>query len=457
MDILAINKIVNEAIYGREMMVVFILVGLYLSIRMGFPQFTRLRVALRETVGAIRERSMDSGGQITPFQAAMVAMAATVGTGHVVGMVSAVIVGGPGAVVWMWIAYLVGMATKFAEAVLSVHFRLHYTDNSLLGGPMAYIRYGLGKKAAWLAVLFAIFTAIAAFGTGNVVQSATVSSVLFSDYKIPPAVMGLVMAVLVAVLMAGGIRTIARFSVAIVVVKLLVFFLGILPLLVLYIGNVGEALGLIFTSAFSLPAVAGGVGGFILAEWLRVLLAGVGRGIFANEAGLGSAAIAHAQAQVDHPVRQGFWGITEMLVSLTVTSLTAITFIASGIWEKFLQGNRLEATRALFAEHPVGPWTLTLILAVFAIGTMVAWSFYGEEGAAYLFGEGIRWPYRLTYAVVTFMGSMGGLAAFSDVADTLNGMMAIPNLIALVALAGLAGRLVREFFNGMAWEPPEQD
>ncbi|WP_027881924.1 alanine/glycine:cation symporter family protein [Meiothermus rufus] len=458
MDILEINELLNRAVYGEWMMLVFILVGLYLSLRTGFAQFGRMGVALRETVGAIRERFLSFGGQISPFQAAMVALSATIGTGHIIGMVGAVVVGGPGAVVWMWVAYLVGMATKFAEAVLAVHFRRQYTDGSVLGGPMVYIRYGLGRRMAWLAGLFAFFTAVAAFGIGNLSQAGAVGAALAQEFDVPPAITGLLLALLVGFLLGGGIRRIARFAQVVVPIKLGLFLLAVLPLLLLHIGQLPGALALVFSSAFSFQAATGGVAGAALSLGLaEILKAGVGRGIFANEAGLGSAAIAHAQAQVDHPVRQGFWGLTEMLVSLLVTSLMALSFIASGLWQRFLGGDRVEAARLLFAEHPLGVAMLGVLLAVFALGTMVSWGFYGEEGAAYLFGDGIRWPYRLTFVAFAFVGPLGGLAALTSVADTLNGMMAIPNLIALLALGGVVGRLVGEFFRGLPWQPPEED
>ena len=458
MDILALNEYLNRAVYGEWMMLVFILVGLYLSLRTNFVQFARLGTALRETLGAIRERFLSFGGQITPFQAAMVAVSATIGTGHIIGMVGAVVLGGPGALLWMWIAYLVGMATKFAEAVLAVHFRRQYSDGSVLGGPMVYIRYGLGSRTAWLAALFALFTAVVAFGIGNLSQAAAVGAALAQEFDVPPAITGLLVALLVGVLLAGGIRMVARFAQMMVPLKLVLFLLAVLPLLLIHLEGLPAALALVVSSALSFQAAAAGAAGAAVSLGLvEILKAGVGRGIFANEAGLGSAAIAHAQAQVDHPVRQGFWGLTEMLLSLMVTTLMALTFIASGLWQSYLGGDRVEAARALFTEHPLGVALLGLLLAVFALGTMVSWGFYGEEGAAYLFGEGIRWPYRLTFATFAFVGPLGGLAALTSVADTLNGLMAIPNLIALLALGGLVGRLVREFFSGMPWQPPQEE
>jgi alanine or glycine:cation symporter, AGCS family len=366
MDILALNEYLNRAVYGEWMMVVFILVGLYLSLRTNFVQFARLGTALRETLGAIRERFLRFGGHITPFQAAMVAVSATIGTGHIIGMVGAVVLGGPGALLWMWIAYLVGMATKFAEAVLAVHFRRQYSDGSVLGGPMVYIRYGLGPRMAWLAALFALFTAVAAFGIGNLSQAGAVGAALAQEFDVPPAITGLLVALLVGVLLAGGIRSVARFAQIVVPLKLMLFLLAVLPLLLIHLEGLPAALALVVSSALSFQAAAAGAAVSLgLAE---ILKAGVGRGIFANEAGLGSAAIAHAQAQVDHPVRQGFWGLTEMLLSLMVTTLTALTFIASGLWQSYLGGDRVEAARALFTEHPLGVALLGLLLAVFCLG-----------------------------------------------------------------------------------------
>lgn len=261
MDILTLNDYVNRAVYGEWMMLVFILVGLYLSLRTGFPQLSRLGVALRETLGAIRERFLSFGGQITPFQAAMVAMSATIGTGHIIGMVGAVVLGGPGAVLWMWVAYLVGMATKFSEAVLAVHFRRQYTDGSVLGGPMVYIRYGLGRRMAWLAALFALFTAIAAFGIGNLSQAGAVGAALAQEFNVPPAVTGLLVALLVGILLAGGIRSVARFAQMIVPLKLVLFLLAILPLIFIHLEGLPAALALVFSSALSFQAAAGGLRG----------------------------------------------------------------------------------------------------------------------------------------------------------------------------------------------------
>jgi len=450
MDILTLNEHLNRIVYGFPMKLVFLLVGAYLvisQIRWFSAPLRMVRVSFSETLGAIRERAYGFGGQITPFQATMVALSATIGTGHLLGMLAAILLGGPGAVFWMWLGYFFGTGTKFAEATLAVHYRRRFADGSVPGGPMYSLSRGL-PRLRFLGHLFAFFTALSAFGIGNFSQAGAVGGAL-APLGAPPALVGLFLAVLVGVVLGGGIVRVARFAQVVVPLKLLLFLVAVGPLLALYGGRLLEALALVFRAAFSPEAALGGAAGYSL---FAAINAGLGRGIFANEAGLGSAAIAPAQAQVDPPVRQGFWGVTEMFISFLVTSLTALTFIASGLWQK--GGSAAEAAQALFQAYPLGGVVLALTVAVFALGTMVAWGFYGEEAAAFLFGGGIRWPYRLTFATLAFVGPLGGLEAFLAISDTLNGLMAIPNLLGLVLLGGVVGRLVYGFFRGEPWVPP---
>lgn len=458
MDVLAINTVLNRVVFGLEAKFVFLAVGLVLTVALGFIQFRRLGVIVSETLGAIRERAQGFGGQITPFQAAMVAIAATVGTGHFVGMIAAILTGGPGAVFWMWIGYLLGMATKFAEATLAVHFRRSYTDGTVSGGPMFYISRGLGDRFGRfgniLGGAFALFAAIAAFGIGNLSQSGAVGSSLQTAFNVPPAITGLAVAVIVGLIIGGGIRRIAAFAQVIVPIKLLLLALAIIPLLVVHAAQIPAAFAQIFDAAFNLQALVGGT----LGAYIALINAGLGRGIFANEAGLGSAPIAHAQAQVDHPVRQGFWGVAEMLVSLIVTTLMALTFLASGLWQQEDIGSATKAAVTMFQAYPlsIGQIIQALTLAALAFGTMVSWAFYGEEAASHLFGEGIRWPYRMAFVVMAFVAPIGReFQAFISISDTLNGFMAIPNLLALLLLAPLVARLVREFFQGEPWRAPK--
>ncbi len=450
MDLLSLNALVNRYVWGPEMMLVFLLVGLYLTVRSGFVQFARIGVILRETLGAIRERALGAGGEITPFQATMVALGATMGQGNLIGVTAALLAGGPGAIFWMWVAGIVGMATKFAEATLAVHYRRRFADGSVSGGPMYYLSRGLPRGLAWLGGLYALLAALAAFGIGNLTQSSAMAASLKAAFAIPPGLTGLFVALVVAFILGGGIRRIAGFAQTLVPLMVLVFLVAGVAELVVYAGRLGGAVAAIFQGAFGAPAVAGGLGGYALAQALK---AGVGRGIFSNEAGLGSAAIAHAQAQVDHPVRQGFWGVIEVFLdTLVVNTLMALILLASGVLPQ-----ATGAAQAFVAAWnlPSGEAIAAVILALFVFTTLVSWGFYGEEAASFLLGEGIRWPYRITYVVVAFVGALGGFETVTAIADTLNGLMAIPNLLGLLLLGGAVARLVRGFFRGEPWQPPQ--
>ncbi len=443
-----INRI-NGWVWGFEMMLVFLAVGLYLSFRTGFIQFTRFGVILRETLGAIRERSLEGGGEISPFQATMIALGATLGSGNIVGVTSAILIGGPGAIFWMWMAALVGMATKFAEATLAVHYRQQFADGSVSGGPMYYIARGLGLP--WLGALFAVFAAIAAFGIGNVVQVSALSGALSNNLGVPPAWTGLFAALVVAFVLAGGVRRIARFAQALVPFMIALYLLVATAALVINAQNLGAAFLSIFQSAFNLQAGFGGAVGVAMIEMIR---AGVGRGIFSNEAGLGSAAIAHAQAQVDHPVRQGFWGVVEVFLdTIVINTFTALVVLSAGSW--MTGGLAFDVLMGSFGQLGPARALMPIVLSLFVFTTLISWAFYGEESAAFLFGEGIRWPYRLAFAVLAFVGGLGSFGALVKVSDTMNGLMAVPNLIALVLLAGVVAKLTRGFFSGEPWTPPK--
>ena len=440
---------INGWVWGFEMMLVFLVVGLYLTVRSGFIQFARIGVIFRETLGAIRERTLGSGGEISPFQATMIAMGATIGIGNIVGVTAAIMVGGPGAIFWMWVAALVGMAAKFAEATLAVHFRRQFADGSVSGGPMYYIARGLGLP--WLGGLFAVFAAVAAFGIGNVVQVSAIAGTLETQLNIAPAWTGLLAGLVVAVVLAGGVRRIAYFAQALVPLMILFYLILAVSVLALNAAGVWPALRSIFESAFSLQA---GFGGAVGVATIEMIKAGVGRGIFSNEAGLGSAAIAHAQAQVDHPVRQGFWGVMEVFVdSIVINTFTALVVLSTGAW--MAGGTPYEVLGQGFGSIVSAQALLAVALALFAFTTLISWAFYGEESATFLFGEGIRWPYRLAYVVMAFVGGMGSFTTLIKLSDTVNGLMAIPNLIALVLLGGMVAKLTRGFFSGEPWSPPK--
>ncbi len=449
MNVLAWIDLVNGWVWGFEMMLVFLAVGLYLTARTGFIQFARIGVVFRETLGAIRERTLGGDGEISPFQATMIAMGATIGIGNIVGVTAAILAGGPGAIFWMWIAALVGMATKFAEATLAVHYRRRFADGTVSGGPMYYIARGLGLP--WLGALFAAFAAMAAFGIGNVVQVSAIAGTLESQLSVAPAWTGLFAGLVVAVVLAGGVRRIARVAQALVPLMVLFYLILAVSVLALNAAGVWPALRSIFESAFSLQA---GFGGAVGVATIEMIKAGVGRGIFSNEAGLGSAAIAHAQAQVDHPVRQGFWGAMEVFVdSIVINTFTALVVLSTGAWMN--GGAPYEVLGEGFGSVASAQMLLALALALFAFTTLISWAFYGEEAAAYLFGEGIRWPYRLAFVVMAFVGGLGSFEVLITLSDTVNGLMAIPNLIALLLLGGVVAKLTRGFFSGEPWKPPK--
>ena len=449
MDLLSLNALLNRYVWGPEMMVVFLAVGLYLTVRSGFVQFSKIGIIFRETLGAIRERALAAEGVITPFQATMIALGATMGQGNLIGVTAAILIGGPGAIFWMWVAGLLGMATKFSEAVLAVHFRQRYNDGSVSGGPMFYLARGLPKSPAWLGGLYALLAALAAFGIGNLTQSSAMAGSLKAAFGVPVGLTGFFVAVIAAFILAGGVRRIAVFAQTLVPLMFFGFLVAGAFALFAHVEALAGAFAAIFQSAFGTQAAAGGAAGYALQQTLK---AGVGRGIFSNEAGLGSAAIAHAQAQVDHPVRQGFWGVIEVFLdTLVVNTVMALIVLASGVWQE-----AKSAPEAFVAawDFPGGASVAAILLALFVFTTLVSWGFYGEEAASFLFGEGIRLPYRITYIVFALVGALGGFDVLTAVADTLNGMMAIPNLLGLVLLGGTVAALVRGFFQGEPWHPP---
>ena len=449
MDPWRIVETLYRYVWGPEVMVLFLLVGAYLTVVTGFIQFRRLGVVVSEALGSLRERTLGLGGMITPFQATMIALGGTLGQGNLVGVAAALAVGGPGAVFWMWVAGLLGMATKFAEATLAVHYRRRFDDGTVSGGPMYYLSRGLPSGLSWLGGLYALLAALAAFGVGNLTQSSALASGLRASLGVPVGLTGLATALTVAFLLAGGIKRVAWFAQLVVPFMVVTFLVAGTTELALHVERLGSALAQIVSGAFGTQAAAGGALGLALKE---VVKAGVGRGVFSNESGLGVAAIAHAQAQVDHPVRQGFWGVIEVLLdTLVVNTLMALILITSGSWE------RLKSPTELYVagwQMPGAGVVAGFVLALFVFTTIVSWGFYGEEAACFLLGEGIRWPYRITYVVTAFVGALGGFDLFITIADTLNGLMALPNLVGLVVLGPLVGRLVAGFFRGELWVPP---
>ncbi|WP_348761402.1 sodium:alanine symporter family protein [uncultured Salinisphaera sp.] len=432
-------------VWGPVMLALLLGTGIYLTLGLrGIPQ-RKLGYGFAMLFAGRRQSA--EPGDITPFQALATALSATVGTGNIAGVATAIHLGGPGAVFWMWVTALVGMATKYGEAVLAVNYRQTNSAGQHVGGPMYYIRNGLGEHWRWLAFLFALFATVAAFGIGNTVQSNSVSQVLAeSRFAVPTWLTGLVLAVGVAVVVLGGVQRLARVTEKLVPFMAVVYVIGALAVLAFNIDGVPAAFSLIVTDAFTGTAAAGGFAG---AGVLMAIRFGVARGIFSNEAGLGSAPIAHAAARTDSPVRQGVVAMLGTFIdTIIVCSLTALVIIATGAWDSASTGAALSAEA--FTQGLPGPGgaVVSFGLVVFAFSTMLAWSYYGERTAEYLMGSWVVTPYRVLWVIAVFVGAVAQLDLVWLVADVMNALMAIPNLIALLLLSPVIFRLTRRYFGG---------
>ena len=452
--VMAINNWINGIVWGPPFMLLLVGTGVYLTIRLGFVQFLNLGVAWRESFGRLfrRQRSREDGA-ISPFQAVSSAMAATIGVGNIAGVATAIVLGGPGAIFWMWMVALVGMATKMAEATLGVKYRHIAADGSVSGGVFYYIEQGLGQHWRWLALLYAFMGGLAAFGIGNMVQSNTLAQSVNVATGLPAWQTGLVLVVLVGMVTIGGISRIAVAAERIVPTMALIYVIGALGILAVNLPAIPGAFMMIIQYAFE-PAPA--IGGFAGASVAMAIRYGIARGIFSNEAGLGSASIVHAQAR-NAPVAQGFWGIWEVFIdTLVVCTLTALVILVTGVLDSGETGAAL--TSAAFSSGLAGPgsWVIVIALVFFSYTTMLTWNFYGEKSWEYLFGPSVVKPYRFLFLVFVFIGAIGGLEVVWDVADTLNGLMAAPNLIALILLAGVLAREKAAYFKALK-SPPKED
>jgi AGCS family alanine or glycine:cation symporter len=372
-------------------------------------------------------------------------MGGTVGVGNIAGVATAIALGGPGAIFWMWISGLLGMGTKFAEVVLSVHYRKREKGGPMVGGPMVYIRDGMGENWRFLAIIFALFGGLAALGIGNMVQANSVADGLL-PFGISRVFSGLFLIVAVGLVTIGGIKRIANVAIFTVPFMTIIYIVCALFIIITQIGRIPEAFSLIFRHAFTPIAATGGFAGAAMRSAIRY---GIARGIFSNEAGLGSAPIAHATAITDHPARQGLWGIFEVFVdTIIVCSATALAIIVTGAWKSGISGAPLtmHAFQLVFGRQ-AGFLIVVLSMVMTAYDTILAWCFYGETCAAYLFKPTIRMVYRVIWLPFTMIGALGKLEAIWSVADTLNGLMAIPNLIAVVALIGVVVKRTKEFLS----------
>lgn len=446
--LLELNGIINNIVWGPPMLILLVGAGLYLTIRTNFFAFTKFGYAMKQTFFKMFSKDQVGEGEITAFQAVATALAATVGTGNIAGVATAIALGGPGAIFWMWMAALVGMTTKFAEVVLSIEFREKTPDGRFVGGPMYYIANGMKNKTAGkvIAGIFATFGALAAFGIGNMVQSNSVAASLEVTFGFSKLAVGLVLAVLAALVIVGGIKRIGSVTEKLVPLMAAFYILGALVIVIRNGSQVPETFVLIFKNAFSGTSVVGGFVGATVAQAVRF---GIARGVFTNEAGLGSSPIAHAAATTDHPVRQGLWGVFEVFVdTIVICSLTAFAILTSGAWETGETGAAL--TTMAFSKGLPGEWGGTIVsigILLFAFSTLLGWQYYGEKCAEYLFGPKVIPIYKILWIPFIVIGAIGGLETLWALADTLNGLMAIPNLIGVIALSGIVIRLTKEFFS----------
>lgn len=439
-------KAVNSFAWGPVMLVLLLGTGIYLSVGLRFLTVRKIPVALRLL---LRGRKGVGDGDISPFAALMTSLSATIGTGNIAGVATALALGGPGALLWMWITAFVGMATKYAEAVCAVRFREQDSDGNYSGGPMYYIRNGLHRRWHWLGYAFAIFGSLAGFGIANTVQSNSVSQVLDDSFAVPPLVTGLVLMVLVGAVVLGGIRRIANVASWLVPFMALSYVLMSLVVLITHAGEIPHAIGVIVDSAMNGAAAAGGFAGATVWAALRF---GVARGIFSNEAGLGSAPIAHAAARTNEPVQQGMIAMLGTFIdTLVVCSMTGLVIVIMDVIPSGVSGASL-TSMAFGGAFPGGEYIVTVGLCLFAFTTMIGWSFYGERCVVYLVGTRGILPFRLAWVVAIPVGTVIKLDLVWLIADTLNAFMAIPNLVALLLLSPLVFKLSREYFDNKSRE-----
>jgi alanine or glycine:cation symporter, AGCS family len=420
---------ISDFVWGVPLIVLLVGTGIYLTFRLGFLQIRTLGYAFKLTFSPNQDHS--SEGDISHFQALTTASAATIGTGNIVGVATAIVLGGPGAVFWMFLAGLFGMATKYGEAILAVKYRVKDSQGNMAGGPMYYLEHGLKQK--WLAVLFAIFGSLAAFGIGNGTQAKAVSDLMNSTFSIPAWVTGLVLVLFAGLVILGGIKWIGRVTSYFVPFMALFYILAGIYVMIVNINLVPEAIATIFTHAFSGEAALGGTVG-------AVIRYGVARGLFSNEAGMGSAPIAAAAAKTDLPGRQALVSMTQVFFdTLMICSITGITIVMSGLWEdKSIAAGVLTSEAFGLLIGDIGPYLITFGLLFFASSTILGWGYYGEKCFQYLFkSPKAVWGYRTVFVLFIFVGATTSLDLIWSLADILNGLMAVPNLIALIGLSGI--------------------
>ena len=454
----SINSVINDFIWGVPAMICIIGVGLYLSVRTRFLQIRKFGYAIQTTIGRMFRKKEASDGALTPFQAVCTALAATVGTGNIAGVAGAIAIGGPGAVFWMWISAILGMCTKFFEVTLAVHFRERNAEGDLVGGPMYYIKNGLGKNWRWLAYLFAGFGVLTVFGTGNATQVNTITTAIDSallNYHVISTdtvpvmnwIIGIAITFLVGLILLGGVKRIGQVTERLVPFMAVLYIVLALGVVVFHFQNIPAVFASIFEGAFHPSAVTGGViGSFFLS-----MKKGVSRGIFSNEAGLGTGSIAHACADTRKPVKQGLFGIFEVFAdTIVICTLTALVILCSGVSVPYGEAAGAELTIEGFTAT-YGNWVsifTAVAMCCFAFSTILGWGLYGARCIEFLFDAKVIKPFMVAYSLVAILGATVELGLLWSIAETFNGLMAIPNLIAVFLLSGTVVKMAKEYFAG---------
>ena len=452
----AVLSFVYDNILSISMMVLMIAAGIFLTVRTRFFQFRRFGYVFKNTIGSLFNKNLHTkdASSVSPFQAVTTALAGTIGTGSIAGVATALVAGGPGAIFWMWVSALVGMVTKYSEIVLSLHYRQRNEKGAFVGGPMYYIERGIKQK--WLAVVFAAFAMIACIGTGNATQSNSISLVVNSNFGVPVWVTGLILTVIVGCVIIGGVKRIATINEKLVPIMAVFFILSSVIALCVNIRFVPSAFGLIFKEAFNFKAAFGGVAGYGIFAAMRY---GVGRGVFSNEAGLGSAPIAHSASSTKDPVKQGLWGVFEVFITtIVICTISALIILTSSAYlDAFNLGTEPVVNGAALSGEALGealPYFGGIVIMIstvfFALSTILGWAYYGEVCAGYIFKKHETvavYVYRVVYVVFVFVGAVAEIKLVWLIADCFNALMALPNLIAIIALSGVVVSLTREHFK----------
>ena len=452
----SVNGALNSFAWGPLMLLLLVGTGIYLTIKVKWLQVTHFGRILKNTVGTLfkKQDSKDHGANISPFQAVTTALAGTVGTGNISGVTGAIFTGGAGAVFWMWVAAFFGMITKYAEILLAMKYRIKDENGVYHGVPMYYIENGIGKNWKWLAVIFCLLGGLASFGIGNIAQSSEISGALTDLFKLPPLASGILIAVVVALVTLGGIKRIGKVTSLLVPFMSIFYIVAGIILILMRITHIPAVFGQIFAGAFSFKSVGGGLFGYTI---MMAMKQGFARGVFSNEAGLGSAPIDHAASSTEKPCEQAIWGVFEVFIdTIVICSITAFAVLLSGILdaEGGLSAYASKGAAAAAAFNTILPGTLggkiiELSLLFFALSTILSWAYYGENCWGYLTKNNKTFilVYKIIFALVCIVGAMGSGTLMWDIADTLNGLMAIPNLIALLMLSGVVAKVTKDYFS----------